>query len=63
MNINPDNFNYGIDGVEAIKKGKANLNIADKYLKMGFLHQYATSSIVTDLTAFPGPLFSGQMTY
>ena len=30
---NPQGFEYGIDGVEAIKLGKANLNTADEFLQ------------------------------
>jgi len=36
--INPVRFKYGIDGVDAIKRGKAHLNATDVFLKKGFLH-------------------------
>ena len=50
--MNPKDFEYGIDGVEAIKRNKANLNVSGPFLKSGFLHEYASSSLVTDITSF-----------
>jgi hypothetical protein len=56
--INGPEFKYGcVNGYEAIESGNASEKFEEKYNEMGFLDQYATSTMENDLNAYAKNIF------
>lgn len=56
--VNRPDFAYGcVNGYEAIESGNASEKFEDKYNRMGFLTQYATSTLENDLNTFSENIF------
>lgn len=55
--LNPTNFKYGSGGVNALKKGKSSEQFDDQLNKMGFINEYATSSLENDFNSFAKNIF------
>ncbi|MBM77219.1 MAG: hypothetical protein CL846_01935 [Crocinitomicaceae bacterium] len=56
--INPINFNYGNSGVDALKQNKDSQKFDKELNNLGFIYEYATSTIENDFNAFAKNLFS-----
>ena len=54
---NGKKFNYGKDGVDALKNNLSSEKYDEKFNKMGFINQYATSSIENDFNSFAKNIF------
>ncbi|PCJ54968.1 MAG: hypothetical protein COA79_21360 [Planctomycetota bacterium] len=57
---NPEDFNYGTGGVDAIKNGNVGQRFWEIHLVNGFLGLYSTSSMVNDFNLYAEYLFSGN---
>lgn len=55
--INPESFEYGNGGVDAIKKGLSSEKFMDSLNAIGFINEYATSSLENDFNSFAKNLF------
>lgn len=58
--INPPDFAYRGNGVQAIKKGEAGQRLDSELNKAGFVIEYAESSLENDFNAIAGRLFMGD---
>lgn len=54
---NPSDFNYGKGGVIALKEKKDSEKFGSELNKMGFINEYATSSIENDFNSYAKNLF------
>ncbi len=54
---NIDDFKYGKDGVSALKEKKASEKFETSLNEIGFINQYATSSLENDFNSFAKNLF------
>jgi hypothetical protein len=57
LKLNPSGFDYGAGGVAALKKGNDSENYDSKLNKLGFINEYATSSLENDFNSFAKNLF------
>lgn len=58
--INPPDFHYSGNGVEAVRHHQANGGDGEALYRRGFLHLYSESAIEEDFNAFAAVLFSGD---
>lgn len=59
--INPKDFQYGaVNGYEAIKAGKSSEDFDKKILEIGFLNEYAMSTLENDFNSFAKNLFYAE---
>ena len=52
LRINPSDFDYGDGGVQALKDDRDSESPDKRWNKMGFINQYATSSMENDFNSF-----------
>ncbi len=58
--INPPDFHYLSNGVEAVRRHKANTAGSEALYQRGFLKEYSESDMENDFNAFAAILFSGD---
>lgn len=58
--INPQSFQYGTSGVNAIKQNQAGEVINELLLQKGFLSQYAQSTLENDFNSFAKNVFTAD---
>jgi len=63
MNLNPPGFGYRTGSIEAIRRGRASMQIDELLLDQGFLNQYAQSAFEEDMNVTAQNLFSGGNTF
>lgn len=59
--INPPDFKYLGDGVEAVRRGKVGQVAAETYYEQGFLRQYSQASMEEDFNGFARAMFRGDL--
>ena len=58
INCNPSDFTYGGGGLQALKENKDSEDLDTRFNKLGFINEYATSSLENDFNEFAQNLFS-----
>ena len=61
--INPADFHYRGNGVQAIKKGEASQKLEASLNEQGFLIEYSSSSLENDFNSFADRLFNGGASF
>ncbi|MEK7125224.1 MAG: hypothetical protein AAB864_02465 [Patescibacteria group bacterium] len=56
--VNPPDFQYRSSGAEALKEGTSANVLDQEYLRLGFLHQYATSNVEEDYNAIASHIWA-----
>jgi hypothetical protein len=57
LSLNPENFTYGNGGVDAIKNNRSSIDPDEKFNRLGFINEYATSDLEEDINCNAEYLF------